>query len=112
MCRSLQVLCVAGGRPSLQALKRAAVAQEWELTPGATTMKEALDQLDERKPHVLIAWGAFADLVREARDRYPSLRIIAVGRRPIPEADVNLTAINGVRNAILGIPPPGGPVRR
>ena len=23
MCRSLQVLCVAGGRPSLQALKRA-----------------------------------------------------------------------------------------
>ena len=51
MCRSLQVLCVAGGRPSLQALKRAAVAQEWELTPGATTMKEALDQLDERKPH-------------------------------------------------------------
>ena len=89
MCRSLQVLCVAGGRPSLQALKRAAVAQEWELTPGATTMKEALDQLDERKPHVLIAWGAFADLVREARDRFPTLRIIAVGRRPIPEADVN-----------------------
>jgi len=112
MCRSLQVLCVAGGRPSLQALKRAAVAQEWELTPGATTMKEALDQLDERKPHVLIAWGHFADLVREARDRFPTLRIIAVGRRPIPEADVNLTAINGVRNAILGIPPPGGPVRR
>jgi hypothetical protein len=111
MCRSLQVLCVAGGRPSLQALKRAAVAQEWELTPGATTMKEALDQLDERKPHVLIAWGAFADLVREARDRFPTLRIIAVGRRPIPEADVNLTAINGVRNAILGVPPPGGPVR-
>ena len=112
MCRALQILCVASGRPSLQALKKAAVAQEWELTPGATTMKEALDQLDERKPHVLIAWGAFADLVREARDRFPTLRIIAVGRRPIPEADVNLTAINGVRNAILGIPPPGGPVRR
>ena len=106
------VLCVAAGRPSLQALKRAAVAQEWELTPGATTMKEALDQLDERKPHVLIAWGAFADLVREARDRFPTLRIIAIGRRPLEEADVNLPAIKGVREAILGVPPVGGPVRR
>ena len=38
MCRALQILCVASGRPSLQALKKAAVAQEWELTPGDTTM--------------------------------------------------------------------------
>jgi hypothetical protein len=92
-------------------LKKAAVAQEWELTPGATTTAEALDQLDERKAHVLVAWGAFADLVKEARDRYPSLRIIAIGRRPLEEADVNLTAIKGVREAILGAPPVGGPVR-
>jgi hypothetical protein len=74
-------------------------------------MAEALEQLDVRKAHVLIAWGAWADLVKEARDRYPTLRIIAVGRRPLPEADVNLTAIKGVRDAILGVPPPGGPVR-
>ena len=111
MCRALQILCVASGRPSLQALKKAAVAQEWELTPGATTMAEALDQLDERKAHVLVAWGAFADLVKEARDRYPTLRIIAIGKRPMEEADVNLTAINGVREAIIGQPPVGGPVR-
>ena len=112
MCRALQVLCVAAGRPSLQALKRAAVAQEWELTPGATTMPEALEQLDVRKAHVLVAWGHFGELVTEARSRYPNLRIIAVGKRPMPEADVNLTAINGVRDAILGFPPPSGPVRR
>ena len=111
MCRALLILCVASGRPSLQALKKAAVAQEWELTPGATTTVEALDQLDERKAHVLVAWGAFAALVREARDRYPRLRIIAIGRTPIEEADVNLTAIKGVREAILGTPPVGGPVR-
>ena len=111
MCRSLQILCVASGRPSLQALKKAAVAQEWELTPGAITMREALDQLDERKPHVLVAWGAFADLVKEARDRFPSLRIIAIGRMPVEEADVNLSSIKGVREAIAEAPPPRGPVR-
>ena len=111
MCRALQILCVASGRPSLQALKKAAVAQEWELTPGATTTEEALDQLDERKAHVLVAWGAFADLVKEARDRYPTLRIVAIGKRPIEEADVNLTSIRGVREAIQGAPPVGGPVR-
>ena len=95
----------------MQALKKAAVAREWELTPGATTMDEALDQLDERKPHVLIAWGAFAGLIREARSRYPNLRIIAVGRTPVEDADVNVASVKGVRGAILGTPPPGGPVR-
>ena len=111
MCRALQILCVASGRPSLQALKKSAVAQEWELTPGATTMVEALDQLDERKPHVLVAWGRFADLVKEARDRYPMMRIIAIGKTPVEEADVNLPGIRGLREAILGTPPVGGPVR-
>jgi hypothetical protein len=111
MCRSLQILCVASGRPSLQALKKAAVAQEWELTPGATDVTEALDQLDVRKAHVLITWGHFAGLVREARDRYPTLRIISIGKTPIPEADVNLPSIKGVRDAIMGVPPVGGPVR-
>ncbi|MFN2545713.1 MAG: hypothetical protein ABR600_14245 [Actinomycetota bacterium] len=111
MCRALTVLCVASGRPSLQALKKAAVAREWELTPGATTVDDALDQLDERKPHVLITWGAFAGLVKEARSRYPSLRIIAVGRTAVPDADVNVPSVKGVRDAILGVPPAGGPVR-
>lgn len=111
MCRALQVLCVAGGKPSLQALKKAAIAKEWELTPGAITMNDALEQLDTRKPHVLVTWGAFDALVHEARDRFPSLRIIWVGKRENPEADVNLTSVKGVRDAILGVPPPGGPVR-
>ena len=110
MCRALQILCVASGRPSLQALKKAAVAQEWELTAGATDAGEALEQIARRRAHILVTWGAFADLVREARAAHPGLRTIAVGRTPIQEADVNVSSIKQVRDAILRIPPRGGPV--
>ena len=110
MCRALQVLCVANGAPSLDALRRAAVGQEWEVA-GATGGDEALKALDATRPHVLVAWGALADLVKQARRRFPGLRIVAVGRTAVPEADVNITSIKDVRSAILGVPPVGGPVR-
>ena len=110
MCRALQVVCVAAGEPSLRTLKRVAVASDWELTPGATDARAALKQIEARRAHVLVTWGAFGDLVREARVRFPGLRIVAVGRTPIPEADVNLPSIGGVRDAVIGVPPPGGPV--
>ena len=110
MCRALQVLCVAGGEPSLDALKRAAVGQEWEVS-GAVGAEAALRELSARSPHILVVWGAFGDLVRQAREASPGLRIVAVGRSPMAEADVNLSSIKDVRNAILGVPPPGGPVR-
>ena len=109
MCRALQVLCVAAGEPSLDALKRAAVDQEWEVS-GAVGADAALREIDARQPHVLVTWGAFDGLVHEARERRPGLRIVAVGRAPIAEADVNVTSIKDVRNAILGVPPAGGPV--
>ena len=80
MCRALQIVCVAGGKPSLATLKRATVAEEWELTPGATDAEEALAQIESRKAHVLVTWGAFADLVKQARERFPGLRIVVVGR--------------------------------
>ena len=111
MCRALQIVCVASGAPSLQALKRAAVSEAWELTVGATDAEDALQQIGHRRAHVLVTWGSFDDLVTQARQRFPHLRIIAVGRKPVVGADVNLTSITGVRDAILGIPPPGGPVR-
>jgi hypothetical protein len=110
MCRALQVLCVATGKPSLDALKRATVAQEWELI-GAVGSEEAMVALKSGHPHVLVVWGSFADVVREARASFPGLRIVAVGRDPIEEADVSITSISGVRDAILGTPPVGGPVR-
>jgi hypothetical protein len=110
VCRALTVVCVAAGQPSLAALKRAASAAEWELAPGAIEPDAALAQIEERKAHVLVVWGAFGDLVKTARERFPGLRIIAIGRDQIAEADVSLSSIKGVKEAILGAPP-GGPVR-
>jgi hypothetical protein len=111
MCRALQIVCVAAGEPSLRSLKKAAAAAEWELTLGATNEEDAFAQLEGRNAHVLVTWGAWGELVKRARERKPGVRIIAVGRTPIPEADVNVRSIGEVRAAILGTPPPGGPVR-
>ena len=110
MCRALIVVCVAAGRPSLTALKRSSAAREWELAPGATVAEDALEQIESRKAHVLVVWGSFADLVKRARERFPALRIVAVGRDPIPEADASISSVKGVKDAILAAPP-RGPVR-
>ena len=60
MCRALKVLCVAPDDGSLTALKSATVSAEWELAPGATDLRGALDQIDAERPHVLVAFGPFA----------------------------------------------------
>ena len=104
MCRALQVVCVGAGEPSLQALKRAAVGKEWELTAGATDAADALEQIARGRAHVLVTWGSFGDLVKEARAKHPGLRIIAVGRTPIAEADVNVSSIKQVHDAIRKVP--------
>jgi hypothetical protein len=111
MCRALQVVCVASDGPSLQMLKRATVSQDWELTTGATDAEDALAQIEERRAHVLVVWGPFGELVRRARERRPALRIIAVVDEPVGQADMNLASIEEVRAAVLGVTPPGGPVR-
>ena len=109
MCRALQVVCVAADAESLQALKRAAVSQDWELTPGATDAEEALAQIEDRRAHVLVVWGEFPGLVERAHELRPGLRIVAVGDGA--DADATVTSTEDVRGAVLGIPPPGGPVR-
>ena len=45
MCRALKVMCVASDAGALAALKRAAVAAEWELTSGATEVATSLDEI-------------------------------------------------------------------
>lgn len=109
MCRALTVLCVAEDREALAALKRATVSAEWELTPGATSEAEALEQLHRERPHVLVVFGPFRDLVRAAREAFPSLRIVA--DRDLPGATVVAASLEEVRGAVLGLPRPGGPVR-
>ncbi len=109
MCRSLTVLCVAPDGESLLALKRAAVASEWELAPGATTRDDALAQLESEQPHVMVVFGSFEGLVREALDRWPGLRVVA-DREGVGVGVVVASAAE-IREAVVRGPRPPGPVR-
>jgi len=108
VCRALIVLCVSDDRGSLSALKAATVAAEWELAPGATDLRSALDQIDAERPHVLVAFGDHTGLVTIVRERFPSMRIVT--DRDTPGATVVATSIDEVRGLVLGLPRPGGPV--
>jgi hypothetical protein len=108
MCRALKVLCVAPDREALSALRRAAVSADWELTTGATDETSALARLDEEHPHVLVVAGDLGGFVAEARRRYPYLRIVT--DRQVPQASVVVADLAGVRDAVRGLPRPGGPV--
>ena len=109
MCRALKVLCIAEDGDALAALKAATVSAEWELTTGATADEEALRQLHEERPHVVVAFGAFEEFVRTALEAYPAIRVIA--DRDLPGASVVATSLEEVRGAVMGRPRPGGPVR-
>ncbi|MGQ0669218.1 MAG: hypothetical protein ACT4PO_06040 [Actinomycetota bacterium] len=105
----MKVLCVADDRDALVALKLAAVSAEWELAPGATSEEEALSQLEVERPHVMVVFGAFAGLIRRARESFPGLRIVS--DRDAPGADCVAASLEEVRGAVKDVPRPGGPVR-
>lgn len=109
MCRALKVMCVAPDRNALVSLKLAAVSAEWELAPGATSEEAALSQLEGERPHVMVAFGEFASLIRRARERFPGLRIVS--DRDAPGADRVAASLEEVRDAVKDVPRPGGPVR-
>ncbi len=109
MCRAVKVLCVAVDAQSLAALKRAAVSADWELAPGAVSVQAALSQMEEERPHVLVAFGPFEELALKARERFPGLRIVT--DRDLPGADAVAPSLQEVRGAVKGLPRPGGPVR-
>lgn len=102
------VLCVAPDRDALMALKNASVAAEWELAPGATDLRGALDQIDADRPQVMVTFGPFEDLVALARDRFPGMRIVT--DRDMPGATVVATSLEEVRGVVVGLPRPGGPI--
>jgi hypothetical protein len=109
MCRALKVLCVATDDESLGALKRATVSADWELARGATGVAEAIAQLGDERPHVLVAFGPFEELIASARERSPSIRVVT--DRDLPGTDVAVASLGEVRDAVLGRSRPGGPVR-
>jgi hypothetical protein len=108
VCRALVVLCVATDREALMSLKNAAVSAEWELSPGATELRDALDQIDADRPQVLVAFGPFDGLVALAHERYPGMRIVT--DRDAPGATVVATSEEEVRGLVLALPRPGGPI--
>jgi hypothetical protein len=109
VCRALKVLCVAEDPASLNALRSAAVSAEWELTPGANSIEDAVALIDAERPHVLVCFGPFEDLTRLARERFPGMRIVA--DRELPGASVVVAGLTEVRDAVRGKPRARGPVR-
>ena len=108
MCRAVRVLCVAEDPASLAALKAAAVSAEWELTPGATRERAALDQVAAERPHMMVVFGAFELLVETVSERFPGMRIVT--DRDAPGATEVATSLGEVRGLLRGFPRPGGPV--
>jgi len=111
MCRSLKVLCVASGSDRLGALKRAAVSASWELAGGVADVRDLASQLDSRRPDVVVLdEGMGEEALTLVRAALPLARVVIVGE-PLPGADGVAPSDAEVRDAILGMPRPGGPVR-
>jgi DNA-binding NarL/FixJ family response regulator len=109
MCRALKVLCAAPDRARLSELKRAAVSVHWELVGGATSEDELVNQVDGSAPDVVVIDAGIGEgAAARVRERRPHARIIMVGGRL---DGVESVSLDGVRDAILGAPPVGGPVR-
>ena len=108
MCRALTLLCVAPDDAALAALKLAAVSAEWELAPGATQERDALDQIDAYRPQAMVAFGPLERLVELVREGFPGMGIIT--DRDTPGATAVATSLEEVRGLVNGLPRPGGPV--
>jgi hypothetical protein len=111
MCRALKVLCAALTADRLAELKRATVSVHWELVGGATSLSELLLQVQAERPDVVVVHsGLGAEAVTAVRRLDQGVRIVGVGG--LPGADETADSVHRVREAILGLPSPGGPVRR
>ena len=102
MCRALKILCGASTPERLAEIKRATVSVQWELVGGATSVEELGAQIEEWNPDVVVLdKGLGSDGEARAREVKETLRIVVV-----EAADAD-----SIRQAILGLPQPGGPVR-
>ena len=105
----MKVLCVAPDEDALAALRRAAVASDWELTAGATDESVALGIVDRERPHAMVVFGSYEGLVRLVRERFPAMRIVA--DREVRGADAVASSNEEVRGVLRALSSPGGPVR-
>jgi hypothetical protein len=110
VCRSLKVLCAAPSPDRLGALKRATVSASWELVGGVADGADLLAQLTSWRPDVVVLQDMGEEAVALIRSTLPLARIVSVGVA-VPGADAWAGTEDVVRDAVLGVPRPGGPVR-
>lgn len=110
MCRSMRVLCAARGPDRMRALKRATVSASWELVGGVADGADLRAQLTSWRPDVVVLQDMGEDAVALVRSTLPLARIVSVGVA-VPGADAWAGTEDVVRDAVLGLPRPGGPVR-
>jgi hypothetical protein len=111
MCRALKVLCAAVTADRMAELKRATVSAHWELIGGATSLTELLLQVEAERPDVVVIHrGLGEEAVVSVRRLDQRVRIVGVGE--LPGADEIAESLASIREAIMGLPRPGGPVRR
>lgn len=108
MCRAVKVLCVASDDEALGALRRATTAAEWELTPGATNETDALGLVDAERPHAMVVFGSYEELVSLVRDRFPAIRIVT--DRDAPGTSAVASSPDEVREVLRSLARPGGPI--
>jgi hypothetical protein len=108
MCRAVKVLCVAPEDEVLEALRRATTAAEWELTPGATDETDALGVIDAERPHAMVAFGSYGELVSLVRERFPAMRIVT--DRDTPGTNAVASSRDDVRDLLRALARPGGPI--
>ncbi len=108
MCRAVKVLCVADDEEQLRALRLATTTAEWELTPGATSETDALGMIDTERPHAMVAFGPYEQLVSLVRERFPAMRIVT--DRDTPGTSAVVASRDDVREALRSLARPGGPI--
>jgi hypothetical protein len=108
VCRALKVLCVADDAPSLDALRRATIAAEWELTPGATNETDALATIDAERPQSIVVFGPHDAFVALVRERFPAMRIVT--DRETEGASAVARSHEDVRSVLRTLARPGGPI--
>lgn len=91
-------------------LKRAAVSATWELVGGAASERELAAHIAEWGPDIVVLDAALGvGAVTAIRAGRATARIVSVGQ--LDGVDAVADSLEDLREAVLGVPKPGGPVR-
>jgi DNA-binding NarL/FixJ family response regulator len=108
MCTALRILVAAAERERRLALRRAAVAAEWEVVGEADGPEAAYREALERRARVLVldqsaAGPRPAALARRLRATSPNAVLVGVGAVDGADATVAADGLDGLREAIRAL---------